>query len=139
MTGGMDRHVLREVTRTLLYLHQRLLRHHHGAQDLGVVAPHAASRIRRQSGGFQRNVLAEYLRNIVLKELTKKTVKNRQKTVRSGSVRVNFGPKFSEPKILNFKNFQFVRPSPPRRGPSSRPAEPRRPEGPRGGGDGRTN
>ena len=45
------------------------------------------------------NVLAEYLRNIVLKELTKKTVKNRQKTVRSGSVRVNFGPKFSEPKI----------------------------------------
>ena len=47
----------------------------------------------------KRNVLAEYLRNIVLKELTKKTVKNRQKTVRSGSVRVNFRPKFSEPKI----------------------------------------
>ena len=45
------------------------------------------------------NVLAEYLRNIVLKELTKKTVKNRQKTVRSGSVRINYGPKFSEPKI----------------------------------------
>ena len=47
----------------------------------------------------KNNVLAEYLRNIVLKELTKKTVKNRQKTVRSGSVRVNFGPKFPEPKI----------------------------------------
>ena len=59
--------------------------------------------------------------------------------LRSGSVRADFGPKFSEPKIQNFKNFQFVRPSPPRRGPSSRPAEPRRPEGPRRGGDGRTN
>ena len=55
----------------------------------------------------ERNVLAEYLRNIVLKELTKKTVKNRQKTVRSGSVRVNFGPKFSEPKIQFSKTFNL--------------------------------
>ena len=31
---------------------------------------------------------------------------------RSGSVGANFGPKFSEPKIQHFKNFQFVRPSP---------------------------
>ena len=53
-------------------------------------------------------MLAEYLRNIVLKELTKKTVKNRQKTVRSGSVRVSFGPKFSEPKILKFQKFSIV-------------------------------
>ena len=50
--------------------------------------------------------------------------------VRSGSVRANLGPKFSEPKIQNFKNFQIVRPSPPRRGPSSRRPEPGRPEGP---------
>ena len=38
--------------------------------------------------------------------------------LRSGSVRADFGPKFSDPKIQNFKNFQFVRPSPPWRGPS---------------------
>ena len=28
--------------------------------------------------------------------------------VRSGSVRANFGPKFWEPKIQTFKNFQIV-------------------------------
>ena len=59
--------------------------------------------------------------------------------IRSGSVRANFGPKFSEPKIQNFKRKQFVRPSPPRQGPSSHRPEPRRPEGPRRGGDGCTN
>ena len=30
---------------------------------------------------------------------------------RSGPARANFGPKFSEPKIQNFKKFQSVRPS----------------------------
>ena len=43
-----------------------------------------------------------------------------------------FGKKFC-------KNFQFVRPSPPRRGPSGWRGSGRRLEGPRCGGDGRTN
>ena len=59
--------------------------------------------------------------------------------VRLGSVRRNFGTKFLEPKIFNFKNFKFVRPSSLQPGPSSRRPEPRRPESPRRGGDGRTN
>ena len=62
--------------------------------------------------------------------------------VRSGPVRANFGPKFSEPKIQNFNNFKLCgrrRRGGPGRGPSSCRPEPRRPEGPRRGGDGRTN
>ena len=50
-----------------------------------------------------------------------------------------WGLTYSEPKILIFNNFQFVRPLPPRREPSSLRPEPRRPEGPRRSGDGRTN
>ena len=66
--------------------------------------------------------------------------------VRSGSVRAPFGIRsdqfrtkiFGAKKNREFKNFQFVRPS-PRRGPSSCRPEPHRPKGPRRGGDGRTN
>ena len=55
--------------------------------------------------------------------------------VRSGSVWDPFGARSGQfrtkiPEAKNFKNFQFVRPLPPRRGPSSRRPEPRRPEGP---------
>ena len=53
---------------------------------------------------------------------------------RSGSLRAPFGP-ISDP---NFRSQNYPRPSPPQRGPSSR-REPRRPEGPRRGGHGRTN
>ena len=66
--------------------------------------------------------------------------------VRSGSVRIpfrlrsgQFRTKIFAAKDVISKHFQFVRPSPPRRGPSSGRPEPRRPKGPGRGGDGRTN
>ena len=52
------------------------------------------------------------------------------------SINLPLGPTYRQ---LFRKSFQFVRPSPPRRGPSSRRPEPRRPEVPCRGGDGRTN
>ena len=65
--------------------------------------------------------------------------------VRSGSKRGPFGVRSGQLRTkisgakTNFKHFQFARPSPLWRGPSSRHPEPRRPEGPRRSGDGRTN
>ena len=57
----------------------------------------------------------------------------------SGSFRANFRPKFSEPKIKIFQKIRFVRPSPPRRGPSGWRGSGQRLEGPRRGGDGGIN